>query len=192
MDDEELLDEIRRGEPAGAEPAPEPAPEARRRAKEPARGIPPWLLIGGVFLLLGAGVVFLLAGTGGGSSPFVYSKHVDEVMRAPDEFFGRELRVEGQLRQGSVEFVDEPSCEHTFVLERGGHSMPVRFPRCVVPDTFRDDMSMDVVVQGQLQTNGTFLADQVIPRCPSKYEMQQRQQNGEEMPHAVPAARSQS
>ena len=47
---------------------------------------------------------------------------------------------------------------------------------------------MDVVVQGQLQTDGTFLANQVIPRCPSKYEMRERQQNGEEMPHsAVPA-----
>lgn len=193
MDDEELLDEIRRGEVS--EPAPPPAaptaPAARRRREQP-RAVPPWLLIGGVFLLLGAGVVFLLAGTGGGSSPFVYSKLVDEVMSSPDEFFGRELRVEGQLRRGSVVFVDEPSCEHTFVLERGGHQMPVRFPRCVVPDTFRDDMPMDVVVQGQLQTNGTFLADQVIPRCPSKYEMQQRQQDGEEMPHAAPTPRSQS
>ncbi len=193
MDDEELLDEIRRGE--ASEPAPPPAaapaPAARRRREQP-RAVPPWVLIGGVFLLLGAGVVFLLAGTGGGSSPFVYSKLVDEVMSSPDEFFGRELRVEGQLRRGSVVFVDEPSCEHTFVLERGGHQMPVRFPRCVVPDTFRDDMPMDVVVQGQLQTNGTFLADQVIPRCPSKYEMQQRQESGEEMPHAMPAPRSQS
>ncbi len=190
MDDEELLDEIRNA-PAGAAPAEAPARPAPRRREEKG-AVPAWLLIGGVFLLLGAGVVFLLAGTGGSSSPFVYSKLVDEVMSAPDQFVGRELRVEGQLQQGSVAFVDEPSCEHTFVLERGGHTMPVRFPRCVVPDTFRDDMPMDVVVQGQLQTNGTFLADQVIPRCPSKYEMQQRQQNGEEMPHAMPAAHSQS
>lgn len=187
MDDEELLDEIRKDEPAAA-PA-EPAPEPRRRRETPRR-VPPWLSIGAVFVLLGAGVVFLLAGTGGGSSPFVYSKLVDEVMSAPEQFVGRELRVEGQLRQGSVVFRDEPSCEHTFVLERGGHAMPVRFPRCVVPDTFRDDMAMDVVVQGQLQANGTFLADQVIPRCPSKYEMQQRQQNGEPIPHAMPAPRS--
>ncbi|MCZ7681990.1 MAG: cytochrome c maturation protein CcmE [Sandaracinaceae bacterium] len=194
MDDEELLDEIRRGEASEPRPPPAaaPAPAARRRREQP-RAVPPWVLIGGVFLLLGAGVVFLLAGTGGGSSPFVYSKLVDEVMSSPGEFFGRELlRVEGQLRRGSVVFVDEPSCEHTFVLERGGHQMPVRFPRCVVPDTFRDDMPMDVVVQGQLQTNGTFLADQVIPRCPSKYEMQQRQESGEEMPHAMPTPRSQS
>jgi cytochrome c-type biogenesis protein CcmE len=62
--------------------------------------------------------------------------------------------------------------------------MPVRFPRCVVPDTFRDDVEMDVVVQGQLQTDNSFLANEVIPRCPSKYEMRQRRQDGEEMPHA--------
>ena len=60
--------------------------------------------------------------------------------------------------------------------------MPVRFPRCVVPDNLRDDMDIDVVVQGQLQGDDTFLANEVIPRCPSKYEMQQRQDNGEQMP----------
>jgi cytochrome c-type biogenesis protein CcmE len=60
-----------------------------------------------------------------------------------------------------------------------------------VPDTFRDGMGISVVVQGKLGPSGeTFLANQVIPRCPSKYEMQQRKQNGETMPHATPPALS--
>lgn len=139
-------------------------------------------------MLLGAGVAFLLWGTDA-SDVFVYSKLVDEVMAEPDRYRERELRVEGELRQGSVEFQADP-CEHRFVLTRSGHEMPVRFPRCVVPDTFRDDMAMDVVVQGQLQSNGVFLANEVIPRCPSKYEMRQRQQDGESMPHSMPTART--
>ena len=141
------------------------------------------LKVGVVFLLLGGSVAFLLWGTEA-SDAFVYSKLVDEVMREPDRYRGRELRVEGQLMRGSVVFQAEPDCEHRFVLTRRGQTMPVRFPRCVVPDTFRDDMEMDVVVQGQLQADDSFLANEVIPRCPSKYEMRERQQSGEEMPHA--------
>jgi cytochrome c-type biogenesis protein CcmE len=38
-------------------------------------------------------------------------------------------------------------------------------------------------VQGELGDDGVFLANQVIPRCPSKYEMQQRMEAGEEMPY---------
>jgi cytochrome c-type biogenesis protein CcmE len=61
--------------------------------------------------------------------------------------------------------------------------MPVSFPQCVVPDTFRDTFGIQVTVQGRLEDDGTFLANQVIPRCPSKYEMQERLDNGEAMPH---------
>jgi cytochrome c-type biogenesis protein CcmE len=189
MNDDELERELRK------EPAPEPEPvveeRPRARARAKSSGIPAWLLIGAVVVLLGGGVTVLLLGTGA-SDAFVYSKLVDEVMNEPGRFVGRELRVEGRLRTGSIVFVDEPTCEHTFVLERRGHSMPVRFPRCVVPDTFRDDMPVDVVVEGQLQANGTFEADQVIPRCPSKYEMQQRQENGEIAPHSAPPTRGET
>ena len=98
-------------------------------------------------------------------------------MADPAAHHGRPLRVEGQLVSGSVERESEP-CEHRFVIERGDHRMPVRFPRCVVPDTFQDNgMVLDVVVEGELQEDNVFLADQIIPRCPSKYEMRQRQQN---------------
>jgi cytochrome c-type biogenesis protein CcmE len=185
MDDDELVAQIRREEPVPVEaPVAVAAPPAKR-------GVPAWVKIGIVFVLLGAGVAFLLSGTGA-SDAFIYSKLVDEVMAEPDRYIGRELRVEGQLRRGSVHFTPEPTCEHRFVLTRGEHVMRVRYPRCVVPDTFRDNMSMDVVVEGQLQRNGTFLADQVIPRCPSKYEMRERQENGESAPHAMPAGSEQS
>lgn len=184
MDEEELVQQIRSGTPPPATHDAPSAPSPRRAARPPTfwERVPAWAKIGTIFMVLGCGVAFLLSGTGA-SNAFVYSKLVDEVMSAPEEHVGRELRVEGELRQGSVRFVDEPSCEHTFVLERQGHAMPVRFPRCVVPDTFRDDMAVDVVVQGRLQDNGTFLANEVIPRCPSKYDMEERARRGEQAPH---------
>ena len=51
------------------------------------------------------------------------------------------------------------------------------------PDTFRDGMGIQVTVQGELAADGVFLANQVIPRCPSKYEMQQKMEAGEKMPY---------
>lgn len=155
----------------------EPEPEGR---------IPAWAKIGLILGLLVGGVVALLLTSDAGDA-FVYSKPVHEVMRSPDAFAGRELRVEGDLRQGSVRFREDP-CEWRFVLEKEGEEMTVSFPQCVVPDTFRDDFGITVTVQGQLQGDGTFLANQVIPRCPSKYEMKERLEAGESMPHAAPGA----
>ena len=149
-------------------------------------GVPSWAKIGIVLSLLVGGVVALLLTSDAGDA-FVYSKPVHEVMADPGSFEGRELRVEGDLRQGSVRFREDP-CEWQFVLEKEGQEMAVSFPQCVVPDTFRDDFGITVTVQGQVQDDGSFLANQVVPRCPSKYEMQERMQNGEEMPHAAPGA----
>ena len=148
---------------------------------EPSRkgGIPGAVKVGLVFIVLVGAAAGLLSGVG---DPFVYSKLVHEVMSDPDSFEGRRLRVEGELRQGSIQFREEP-CEWRFVLQKEGKEMPVRFPQCVVPDTFRDGQGIQVTVQGELGGDGVFLANQVIPRCPSKYEMQQRMEAGEEMPY---------
>jgi cytochrome c-type biogenesis protein CcmE len=135
--------------------------------------------VGLVFVALVGVATWLLTGS---DNPFVYSKLVDEVMREPAIFEGRPLRVEGELRQGSIQFREDP-CEWRFVLQKQGKEMPVRFPQCVVPDTFRDGTGIQVTVQGELGGDGVFLANQVIPRCPSKYEMQQRLEAGEKMPY---------
>ncbi len=148
----------------------------------PSGGLPPWLKIGVVFVLLGGAVAFLLFGSQA-SDAFVYSKLVNEVMANPSKHTGRELRVEGELKQGSILFREHP-CEWRFVLSKRGKDMPVEFAQCVVPDTFRDGMGISVTVQGRIQPDGVFSANQVIPRCPSKYEMNQRAAKGEAMPHA--------
>ena len=145
----------------------------------------PLIKVGLVVTLLGGAVALLMFGSDA-SDALVYSKLVDQVMTEPGAFAGRELRVEGDLKQGSIEFREDP-CEYRFVLSKGDHEMPVRFPQCIVPDTFKDGMGLEVTVQGQLAQNGTFLANQVIPRCPSKYDMKQRQSAGESAPHALPA-----
>lgn len=158
---------------------------AEARDDEPTKGMSSGVKIAIVVALLGGALAAILLGSSA-SDAFVYSKLVDEVMTKPADFAGRELRVEGDLKAGSIQFREEP-CEYRFVVEKKGKEMPVQFPQCVVPDTFRDGMGISVVVQGKLTKDGdAFLASQVIPRCPSKYEMQQKKQNGEVMPHAQP------
>lgn len=144
--------------------------------------MPPWLKIAAVLGVLVGAVVFALLNTSAGDA-FVYSKPLTTVMTSPGEYMNRPLKIEGELRQGSIQFREDP-CEWRFVLEENGQTMPVRFPRCVVPDTFRDGMGITVTVQGELEGDGSsFLAEEVIPRCPSKYEMKERLENGEAMPH---------
>jgi cytochrome c-type biogenesis protein CcmE len=157
---------------ANDQPATSPGPRTPKR-------VPGAVKVGLVFVALVGMAAWLLTGS---DNPFVYSKLVHEVMNEPAAFEGRPLRVEGELRQGSIQFREDP-CEWRFVLQEEGKEMPVRFPQCVVPDTFRDGMGIQVTVQGELGGDGIFLANQVIPRCPSKYEMQQRLEAGEKMPY---------
>lgn len=156
-------------------------PSANQGERE---GIAPVVKVGIVFVVLGAALSLLMFGSEA-SDALVYSKLVNEVLVKPEDFKNRELRVEGDLKQGSIQFREQP-CEYRFVIGKEGKEMPVRFPQCIVPDTFKDGLGVQVSVQGRLTNEGYFLANKVIAKCPSKYEMQQRQQAGEKMPHAMP------
>jgi cytochrome c-type biogenesis protein CcmE len=114
----------------------------------------------------------------------IYSKPVDELLANKAKFLGRPVRADGNLVHGSLTKRDQP-CEYRFTIERNGKELPVRYALCVVPDTFRDvpDMDVAVTVEGELQRDDSFEATQVLAKCPSKYEMQQRKDRGEQMPH---------
>lgn len=157
------------------------APRSARKER------PRWQPIAKLGVVLGLGGVVVAWALTSSESPFVYSVMVSDVAPDPAAYADRTLRVEGPLRDGSIQFRQDP-CEYRFVIAEGEHAMDVRFPQCIVPDTFRDGMGISVVVEGHVQDDGSFLATQVIPRCPSRYEMDERQQNGEVAPHAMPAS----
>ncbi len=116
----------------------------------------------------------------------IYSVPTDELLANTAEYSNRNVRVEGMLVKGSLKQRAEP-CEYRFSIETNGKRLPVRFPQCVVPDTFRDVPEMDVQVtaEGRLSAEGHFEATQIMAKCPSKYEMQQRAAQGEQAPHAT-------
>jgi cytochrome c-type biogenesis protein CcmE len=140
-------------------------------------------------------LVVLLAMTGGivalvmtsFKDAAVYAKSVDQIKAEGAALAGRRLRVEGNLAHGSLQRRDQP-CEYRFTIKGKEAELPVRYAQCVVPDTFRDvpDMDVGVTVEGKLAAGGAFEATQVMAKCPSKYEMQEKRARGEEMPHALP------
>jgi cytochrome c-type biogenesis protein CcmE len=114
----------------------------------------------------------------------IYSKPVDQLLAQKARFAGRPVRAEGNLIHGSLMKREQP-CEYRFSIAKNGVELPVRFAQCVVPDTFRDvpDLDVGVTVEGELQSDDTFEATSVLAKCPSKYEMKQRKDHGEQMPH---------
>jgi len=163
-----------------------PSDASRRRrhedSEEPGarRWMGPAIAVG---LTMGAAAIAVLVLTGMQSNA-IYSKPVDQLLGDKVKFLGRPVRAEGNLVHGSLEKRDQP-CEYRFTIAKNGASLPVRFAQCVVPDTFRDVAGMDVgvTVEGELKPDNTFEATSVLAKCPSKYEMQERKQRGEEMPH---------
>jgi cytochrome c-type biogenesis protein CcmE len=116
----------------------------------------------------------------------IYSKPVDELIANRSKFAGRPVRADGTLVHGTLVKREQP-CEYRFTIEKNGVRVPVRYAQCVVPDTFRDVPGMDVAVtvEGQLQPDDSFEATTVLAKCPSKYEMRDRAEKGEAMPHAA-------
>lgn len=171
------------------------APEPKKQSKRSLGLLITLLVIGGGLLVL----VFT-----GFDGDAVYSRGVDQLMdekakldnevavatdadqavREKERLLNRNTRVMGTLVKGSLKKRDQP-CEYRFDIEKGGKKLPVRYSQCVVPDTFRDvpEMDVEVTVTGKLQNEGFFQAEQIMAKCPSKYDMKQRAANGEAAPH---------
>jgi cytochrome c-type biogenesis protein CcmE len=168
-----------------------PPPPRRGKAASPQDAAPGKRWLGpavAVGLAMGAAAIAALV-LGGMQDNAIYSKPVDALLAQRAKFVHRPVRAEGNLVHGSLVKRELP-CEYRFTIQKNGAELPVRFAQCVVPDTFRDvpDVDVGVTVEGELQPDATFEATSVLAKCPSKYEMQQRKQRGEDMPHGPLAA----
>jgi cytochrome c-type biogenesis protein CcmE len=167
----------------------EPALElpARRRGREPedddADASRKRLLLLVPLVMAAAAIVALVLV--GMQDKGVYSKDVDVLLAEKAKFIGKPVRVEGSLVHGSLVKRETP-CEYRFTIEKKGVEIPVRYAKCIVPDTFRDVPGVDVgvTVEGELLADSSLEASAVLAKCPSKYEMKQKAASGEKMPHA--------
>lgn len=187
--DQELADAIKDSEVVeavdGGVAAPA-APSAQTSGRNPKRSL--GLLA--ALLVIGGGVLALMFSSAGDAS--IYAIKVDQLVAQKEKYEDRTVRAQGFLVKGSLMKRDNP-CEYRFKIHSQGTELPVRYKNCVVPDTFRDLPTMDVEVtaEGKLASAGGehLEASQIMAKCPSKYEMQQKQAAGEQAPHSLePAA----
>ena len=175
--DAELEQAVRESEAvAEAQPAPVAMPATPQ--DPPKRSLA--LLVS--LLVMGGAILTLVFTTLDGS--LIRNRQVDDLVRDREKLVGRNVTVEGTLKRGSLLRRDDP-CEYRFTIKGKTEEIAMRYPRCVVPDTFRDVPGMDtqVTAQGSLDPEGHFAATSIVAKCPSKYEMKDRASKGEQAPH---------
>jgi cytochrome c-type biogenesis protein CcmE len=120
-----------------------------------------------VTVLAGLALVLTLGSAGEGT--FRYYADVSSFVSAPSgEVANLPARVHGFVVSGSI--AKDLAAGHVDFHVRddaGAHTLPVRFLGIDVPDLFKD--GAEVVVEGRY-ASGTFMADRVMAKCPSKYE----------------------
>lgn len=150
---------------------------SENRPAEPRRrvwGIRIRLLIG--FVAVACAIGLLVARSANKS--MVYYVTVTELL---GESRGRDLsglRVTGTVVPGTVERGD---LHVRFHMTDGDKSIPVEY-KGVIPDTFSE--KGEVVVEGVYHTGGTFEANFLMAKCPSKYEMSPDEEMPENMPRS--------
>jgi cytochrome c-type biogenesis protein CcmE len=140
-------------------------------------------------ILLSVAIVFLGAGmlvySAKGDKEFF--KYVHEVVPNPEPWMDKTVRLHGYVEAGSIfeEIVDQKT-KRTFILEslcpaQATHCDPGTLYRMVVrsegpvPDTFKE--LSEVVAKGRLVAEGAHVlleADEIMAKCPSKYEGSER------------------
>ncbi len=121
------------------------------------------LVVGGVLIATGLGTLGFFSV----QETAQYAVDVREYLARPQAFGGRGLRLSGISAKDTWQV--ERNLHRFDVAERTdlSQAIPVRFEG-TMPDTFRE--GAEVIVEGKMGADGTFVATQVIPQCASKYE----------------------
>jgi cytochrome c-type biogenesis protein CcmE len=135
-------------------PATQAAPARKRKRK-----VPLSFIIAGV--AIAGAVLYLVIANTGASAEFYMSI---AQLRSCTTCSTRIIRVAGTVANDSITR-DATQSVH-FTINDGSQTMPVIYGG-TLPDTFHADAQ--IVVEGHL-TNGVFQAQQVLVKCPSKYQ----------------------
>lgn len=124
-------------------------------------------VIGALVLIAGA-IFIMLSGMRNSSQ---YFQTVSELKKHND-LVGKGLRVNGHVDSTTVSW-DADSLTLKFELTDGSSSLPVIY-KGVAPDMFNSGES--IVVEGKLGQDGIFHANNILVKCPSKYEPAAKEQ----------------
>ena len=122
-------------------------------------------LIGGA-LILGASGYVATSATSATGMYYVTPSELAAKVEADPSFHNTGVKMGARVVPGSIRREDGGRT-HRFVATDGTHEWPVVY-RGIAPDTFTD--SVDVVVEGRLDRDGTFQATTLLAKCASRYE----------------------
>lgn len=142
----------------------------------------------GAQIAIGAGIVALLLGWFAWTNlqegvAFQYYQSLDEFIAEGAAVEGRALRVHGYVASDSIDrnldakhvrFTVQNDPPHAGLAS--GRTLEVLFLGLDTPDMFKD--GAEVVIEGRLQhqdSETVFLADNVMAKCPSKFEAEGQQ-----------------
>lgn len=118
-------------------------------------------LIGGLIIWLAVAYLGYMAFQG--SATFYLT--VAELKQQGESIYGEDVRVNGQVVPGSMEW-DSKSRILKFMIAEGEQSLPVDYSG-TIPDAFK--AGSDVVIEGKLDSGGIFQAHTILTKCPSRY-----------------------
>jgi cytochrome c-type biogenesis protein CcmE len=127
-----------------------------------ARLLNPKLIVVGIVILAAIGYLIYNAFQSSAASYFVT---VGELQQQSATMDGQRVQVGGNVLPGSV-VKGKPGDPITFSVTDGTQSIPVVYSG-VLPDIFTDNAQ--VVVEGTYHANGTFQADSLLTKCPSRF-----------------------
>ncbi len=138
-----------------------PIAQPRIAAKNPNKQIK--FIVAVVLLLALSGV--LVAWTIKGNSSYYMT--VDQVLAKADTLDGQKIRMSGAVSQ-ETESWDAENLLLTFDLtDASGEHVTVSFHGSR-PSNF--SRATEAIVEGEMMSNGTFRADNLLLKCPSRYE----------------------
>ena len=159
-------------QPAEVSPSPSGPQPPRRRGNVG--------LLAALIVMVGAIVVLFLFGL---KEAPIYAMSLENFMAQGDGHAGRRVRIDGELVPGSLVKRDKP-CEFRFTLRDAAKkevpNLEIRFPQCIVPDTFRDvpEGGVFVTAEGTMKPEGYFEANEIMAKCSSKYNPDTHQLDG--------------
>lgn len=120
-------------------------------------------VIGGIIVGIALGYLGYNAFMGAAT----YYYEVGELIEQGSLVYDETVRVNGEVVPGSLEQESAGSILRFTIIDlEGEQSLSVVY-QGVVPDTFK--VGNEVVVEGQLDSDGIFQADTLMPKCASKY-----------------------
>lgn len=183
--DDELAQAAGLGSNESARTSAPPVAVGQTTRKAPPKAKTSWGLLATLLVMVGALVALFMVGF---KDAAIYATPVDQLLAKKSELTGRKVRVEGELVPGSLEKRDKP-CEYRFSLhgkdKENKETLSVRYPQCIVPDTFRDvpGGGVQVTIEGTLKSANDFEATLVMAKCSSKYDAQKHEMKpGEGLP----------